>query len=179
MKLLKSVAVLCLTAVLFSCNDQQSLQEYYVDSAEKPDFISVDIPASLLELDEVGLTAEQKEAYESLKKFNVLAYRLKEDNKSEYEIEKEKVAQILKQTEYQELMKFNDKGRRGIIKYLGTEDAIDEVIIYGNDTENGFALVRVLGEDMKPASMMKLMDALKNADFDGEEFKKIGEFFRK
>ena len=180
MNIYKSIVVLLgVLLVTVSCNDQVSLQEYFVDSSENPDFISVDIPASMLKLDEVDLTQDQKEAYQSLKKFNVLAYRVKEDNKAAFEAEKAKVNEILKDEDYQELMKFNHNGAKGVIKYLGTDEAIDEVIIFGNQAETGFALVRVLGEGMKPANMMQLVDAVQKTNLGGEGFKKIGEFLGK
>ena len=89
--------ILALAALLLaSCASQQSLQEYYVDNKENPNFISLDIPASILKMDEVELTKVQKEAIESLRKFNLLAFKKTSENATEYKLEKAKVKEILK-----------------------------------------------------------------------------------
>jgi uncharacterized lipoprotein YmbA len=41
---------------LASCASQPTLQEYYVDNSENPNFLSIDVPASILKMDEVELT---------------------------------------------------------------------------------------------------------------------------
>jgi len=178
MKTIAYLLSILLSALLLSCDNNPSLQEYYVDNSENSDFISIDVPASVLNFSEADLSPEQREAYESVKKLNILAFKLKEDNKIAYEAEKVKVKEILDNPKYQELMTFNMKQRRGTIKYLGTDEAIDEVIIFGSDNSKGFALVRVLGNNMRPENMMKLMDAVKKADLNGEEFGKLKGFLK-
>lgn len=164
--------------LLASCSSQQSLQEYYVDSAENPNFLSIDLPASILKMDAVDLSPTQREAVESLRKFNLLAFRKNAENTPEYELEKKKVDQILKGNDFVELMKIKSKYGNGVIKYLGDEDAIDEVIIFGNQDEKGFALIRVLGKDMNPAHIMELMQAIQKSDYKGEGLGEIGEFLK-
>lgn len=168
-----------LTVLLFiGCSSTQSLQEYYVDSAENPNFISLDLPASILNLNEVDLTESQRTAVQSLRKLNVLAFRKTAANNTEYEVEKGKVDAILKNKAFKELMKLNSQYGKGYVKYLGEEDAIDEVIIYGNMDDKGFALVRVLGKDMNPAHLMQLMQALQKSDYNGEGLGEIGQFLK-
>ena len=58
-----------------SCSSTQSLQEYFVDNAENPDFLSIDLPVNMLNMDKADLTAEQKEALASLTKLNVIAFK--------------------------------------------------------------------------------------------------------
>lgn len=164
--------------LLASCASQQSLQEYYVDNSENPNFLSIDVPASILKMDEANLTATQKEAIESLRKFNLLAFKKNADNAAEYEIEKKKVREILKGDQFVELMKINSKYGKGVIKYLGDEDAIDEVIIYGDSKDRGFALVRVLGKDMNPAHIVQLLQAIQKSDYKGEGLGEIGDFLK-
>ncbi len=130
------------------------------------------------QMDAVELTPAQKEAVESLRKFNLLAFRTNQDNMPEYELEKEKVNQILKGDEFVELMKIKSKYGNGVIKYLGDEDAIDEVIIFGDQDSKGFALIRVLGNDMNPAHIMELMQAIQKSDYKGEGLGEIGEFLK-
>lgn len=164
--------------VLTSCSSQQSLQEYYVDNSENPNFLSIDVPASILKMDGVDLTPTQKEAVESLRKFNLLAFKKNSENEAEFEMEKKKVKEILKGDHFVELMKINSKYGKGVIKYLGDEDAIDEVIIYGDSDDKGFALVRVLGKNMNPAHIMQLMQAIQKSEYKGEGLGEIGDFLK-
>ncbi|MDC6384863.1 DUF4252 domain-containing protein [Flagellimonas taeanensis] len=164
--------------LLASCSSQQSLQEYYVDNSENPNFLSIDVPASILKMEGVDLTPTQKEAVESLRKFNLLAFKKNSENEAEFEMEKKKVKEILKGDHFVELMKINSKYGKGVIKYLGDEDAIDEVIIYGDSDDKGFALVRVLGKDMNPAHIMQLMQAIQKSEYKGEGLGEIGDFLK-
>ncbi len=175
--ILKGLSVI-ITVFLASCASQQSLQEYYVDNKENPNFISLDIPASILNMDEVELTDVQKEAIESLRKFNLLAFKKTSENVTEYKLEKAKVKEILKNEDFIELMKINSSYGKGVIKYLGEDDAIDEVIIYGDSKEQGFALVRVLGKNMNPSHIMQIMQAIQKSDYKGEGLGEIGKFLK-
>lgn len=163
---------------LMACSSTQSLQEYYVDNAENPNFISLDLPVSILKLDNTNLSGLQREALESLRKLNVLAFRKTTDNAAVYSLEKEKVNNILKNDDYVELVKLNSKYGKGVIKYLGEEDAIDEVVIFGNSDDKGFALIRVLGDNMNPAYIMQLLKAIQNSDYDSQSLGAIGDFLK-
>ena len=179
MKRLLSISLVLVGLLVFNaCSSTQSLQEYYVDSQENPNFLSLDVPVSILNLDEVELTDTQKQALSSLRKLNLLAFKKTDDNNLEYEAEKEKVNAILKNSEYKELMKLKSKYGKGVVKYLGDDDAIDEVVLYGNSTEKGFALVRVLGDNMNPAHLIQLMKVIQKADYDSEALGEIGEFLK-
>ncbi len=161
-------AALALLLVLGSCAGTQSLQEYFVDNAENPNFLSLDIPANILKLDETELSDEEREAMASLRKLNILAFRKTEANAAAYTEESAKVKAILKNPDFKELMKLNTQYGKGVVKYLGSDDAIDEVIIFGDSREKGFALVRVLGKKMNPAHFMQVMQALQNSDLEGQ-----------
>lgn len=164
--------------MLLACSSSQSLQEYYVDNSENPNFISLDLPASILNLESADLTDKQREALESLRKLNILAFRKTEQNSAEYTLEKNKVNDILKKGDFVELMKLNSSYGKGVIKYTGDEDAIDEVIIFGNSDEKGFALIRVLGKNMNPAYLMELLKAIQKSDYKGEGLGEIGSFLK-
>lgn len=178
MKTIFNIALCSLVLLLASCASQQSLQEYYVDNQENPNFISLDIPASILKMEEVELSEVQKEAVESLRKFNLLAFKKTAENSEDYKLEKAKVKEILKDEEFVELMKINSSYGKGVIKYLGEDDAIDEVIIYGDNNDQGFALIRVLGKDMNPAHIMHLMQAIQKSEYKGEGLGEIGKFLK-
>lgn len=169
--------ILAFTVFLVSCSSTQTLQEYYVDNSENPNFLSLDLPASLLNLDKVALTPEQKTAMASLKKLNILAFKKTTENASAYISEKANVRAILKNDKYEELMKVNTSFGKGTISYLGEDDAIDEVIVYGYSDDKGFMLVRVLGDNMNPADLMQVIQAIEKSDFNGEQLKQLGAFF--
>ncbi|WP_276389886.1 DUF4252 domain-containing protein [Eudoraea chungangensis] len=164
--------------LIVSCSSRQSLQEYYVSNSENPNFISLDVPASILNLQSNSLTETQREGLESLRKLNVLAFRVTEDNKAEFQTEKTRVNAILNNDKYIELMKLNSQYGKGAIKYLGDADAIDEVIIYGSSEDKGFAIIRVLGKNMNPTQLVQLMGAIQNSDFDTAELGEIGDFLK-
>ncbi|MEX0288414.1 MAG: DUF4252 domain-containing protein [Flavobacteriaceae bacterium] len=178
MKSLLKYMALAAVLVLGACSSNQSLQEYYVDNSENPNFISLDVPTSILNLEDAELTDVQRTALKSLRKLNLLAFKKTTDNAAEYKVEKAKVNSILKDDEFVELMKLNSKYGKGVIKYLGDEDAIDEVIIFGNSNDKGFALIRVLGDDMNPAHIIQLMQAIQKSDYKGEGLGEIGKFLK-
>ncbi len=167
--------ILLLAFVVVSCENHPSLQKYYIDSKESADFISIDIPASILELKNEEVSDEVKETLKTIKKFNFLGYQLTKDNKEGYAVEKEKVNTILKNPKYQELIRFNQGTKSFNIKFLGEDDAIDEVIIFGSDKELGFLLIRILGDKMDPSKIITLVNDI-NIDDDNGSFKQLESF---
>lgn len=169
-----------MAALLFlaGCSSTQSLQEYYVDNTENPNFLVLDVPASILNLDEAELSNTQQEALKSLRKLNILAFRKTAENAMEYMEESAKVKEILKDSDYKELMKLNTQFAKGVIKYTGEGDAIDEVVIFGDSSEKGFALIRVLGDNMNPAHFMQLMQAVEKSDKGGRGFEELSELLK-
>ena len=172
MKAFKFSLMLLLIATLMSCNNQQSLQEYYIDSKENDDFIMVDLPTSLISPKSESLSPEQKKVIESVKKINLLAYSLKDT--AFYTNETGKVKAILKGDNYDELMKLGSTEQRMRIFIKGDEDAIDEVVVFAQDNSKGFVLARVLGNDMNVADMVRFAEtmdtsssALNTAQFEG------------
>ena len=177
-KILYTVTVLLGALLIVGCSSTQSLQEYYVDNSENPNFISLDLPTSILNLEEADLDETQRKALQSLRKLNMLAFKKTTANAEEYTAEKAKVNAILKNKDYKELMKLNSEYGKGVIKYLGEDNAIDEVVIYGSSDDKGFALIRVLGDDMNPAYIMQLMKAIQKSDYDEDALGDIGKFLK-
>ena len=167
-----------MAVVLSSCASTQSLQEYFIDNTENPNFMAFDVPTSILNLESAELTPAQKSAFESLKKLNVLAFKKTEANVDDYKAEKAIIKAILADDDYTQLMKMNTEFGRAAIQYKGAEDAIDEVIIFGDNQEKGFAIVRVLGDDMNPANFVQLLQALQKSDYKGEGLGDLGDFFK-
>ena len=87
-------------------------------------------------------------------------------NSSIYETEKLKVKSILADDSYKTLIKYGADKQGAIIKYLGSETSIDEVVVFGSDNSQGFVIVRVLGNDINPSQLLNLVEVLKNSDFD-------------
>ncbi|GGD99346.1 DUF4252 domain-containing protein [Planktosalinus lacus] len=160
--------------VLSSCSNNASLQKYYVDKQNDDAFISLDLPSSLILTEDNTLTEEQLETVKSIRKVNMLALELNETNKAVYESEKERVHTILSDEAYQTLIKYGSNNQGATLKFSGDDDAIDELIIFASDEEKGFALFRVIGDDMNPSRIMQLMDSVNTNNFDFSFMKDFG-----
>lgn len=169
--------VVAISTLIVSCDSYPSLQKYYVDSQSSADFIALDIPASIVTLKEEDASEEVRATLKTIKKINFLGFQMSDTNIGEYKIEQQKVKAILKNPKYQELIRLNMGAKSLVVKFLGEEDAIDEVIFYGADKELGFALVRVLGDKMNPAKMMALAQEI-NIDGDAAGLQQIGSFLK-
>lgn len=169
------VSIAFLSLLFVSCGSDASLQKYYVESQESSNFIALDIPASIITLKE-DVPAETKETLNSLKKLNVLAFKLDADNVDEFKSENKRVKSILKNKKYNELMRGKHKNINFQIKYLGDDDNIDEVVLYASETSQGFVIARVLGDNMKPEKIMKLINNLDNIDKDNPAISQLEGF---
>lgn len=168
-----------LVAMLSSCNQGSSLEHYYVDNQEKPNFFSIDVPTSLLNIDASELSSDQADAYNSIKKLNMLAYKLTAENQSTYDSELAKVKSILNNSKYEELIRGgNPEAGSFIIKFVGDEDDIDEFVLFGNADDKGFAIVRVLGNNMNPNKIMALASVMEKANINDEQLSQFTEFFK-
>ncbi len=175
-KLFSLIAIFGL--VLVSCNSEPSLQRYFVDHQEQSNFVSQDLPVSMVKIDKTNFTEEQKEAFESVRRLNFLGFNINDTNKDVYTTELDKVKSILKQEKYQDLMEFSDKGRKVLVKYIGDDEEADEVVVFGSASDMGFAVVRILGSDMSPEKMMTLADALNKANVDETQMQEMLNFFK-
>ena len=175
----KSMVVLFLVAAFTSCNQGPTLQTYYVDNELKPGFVSGDVPVSILNVENIDLTEDQKEAYESIDKLNILAFQLSSDNMDAYKTELAKVNEILKNEKYEELMRGSTSDGKFQIKFIGESEAsIDELILFGSSNDKGFVLARVLGDDMNAGKLMTLTNVLDKADLDSDQLNNFKNFFK-
>ena len=173
---MKTFVILLASAfIMIGCQSKPSLQKYFVEKTEDKNFIALDVSPSILNIDKQKLTAEQNEAMATFNKMNILAFKLTEENKAQYETEKKKVAEILKDKKYQELMRFGQGKDGGSVSFVGDENHIDEFIFFANRKENGFAVVRILGEDMNPTGIMSMISAMQQSDIDLEQLKPLQE----
>ena len=178
MALAKYVTVFILGAMaLVSCNDK-SLQKYLVEKQEDDKFVKIDLAASLLQGRNSNFTQEEKDILNTIKKVNVVAYPIKDGDTVDYEKEKQELKSIMGQEEYKELTRFKSNDWNATLKYTGKEDAIHEVIVFASDDNRGFAVFRVLGENMRPDQMLKLMKSAERGDLDVSKFEGFGEIFK-
>lgn len=172
MKLICYLAILwCL--FLTSCDSKPSLQKYFVENSENKNFITLDISPSILNTDKTKLSVEQNKALQSFDKMNILAFKLNDKNKAQFELERAKVNGILKEEKYQQLMKFSSGKEGASVSYVGSDEHINEFVLYANKKENGFAIIRILGKDMNPTNIMTMIAVLKSSNIDLEQLKPL------
>jgi hypothetical protein len=164
--------------LLISCNSEPSLQKYFVENTENKNFIALDVSPTILNIDKTKLSTEQSEALKSFDKMNILAFKRNDKNQADYEAERTKVNTILKNPKYQQLMKFGSGKDGASVSYVGTDENIEEFVIYANRNENGFAIVRVLGKNMNPNNIMTLMSVLKESNIDMEQLKPLQQLIK-
>ena len=173
-----NIIVLFFSLFLFSCNSEPSLQKYFVENTENKNFIALDVSPEILNVDKNKLSVAQTAALKSFEKMNVLAFKLTDTNKAEFEVERAKVDLILKDKKYQQLMKFGSGKEGGSISFVGTDDHIKEFVFYANKKENGFAVVRILGKDMNPTDVMTMLSVLQHSNIDLEQLKPLQQLMK-
>ena len=178
MKVVYSIALL-FSLFLISCNSEPTLQKYFVENTENKNFIALDISPSILNVDKAKLSSAQNEALQSFEKMNVLAFKLNGTNKAQFETERAKVNLILQDKKYQQLMKVGSGKEGASISYVGSDEHIDEFVLFANKKENGFAVIRILGKDMNPNNIMTILTVLKESKVDLEQLKPLQEMFKK
>ncbi len=159
--------------LLSSCNNEPTLQKYFVESSEKKDFVELDVSPSIINIDKTKLTPKQKTALGSFDKMNILAFKLDDKNKAQYDAESQKVTQILKNEKYQELMKVGSGKDAASVSFVGDENHINEFILFAKKKENGFAVVRILGNDMNPNNILNMISLLKSSNIDMAQLKPL------
>lgn len=177
MKTCNALVFFLISLVLLSCNKERSIQEYYVENQENSKFIAVDIPTSLLANSE-NLDEQQRATLETVRKINLLALPVEEGQET-YESEKADLRKILENDQYQLLMKYGSGERKAEIYFTGDEEAIDEFILFGFDDQRGLGLARILGEDMNPEKLLKLLSSLKHGDINLSGLSEVAGMFKK
>jgi len=170
---MKIILYFIIGLLMISCSNEPSLQKFFVENAEKKDFIALDVSSSILNLEKTQLSAEQEQALASFDKMNIIAFKATPKNQAAYEVEKSKLKTILKGEEYQELMKFGSGSAAASVSYIGTEDNIKEFIFYANKKENGFAVVRVTGDNMNPTNVMTMLSVLQKSNINLDQLKPL------
>lgn len=175
---MKKIILSLLTIIFIACEKEPSLQKYFVEKTESTDFISVDMSPSILNIKPEALTIEQQNALKTFKKMNILAFKMNEKNKASFDGERKEVTEILKNEKYQQLMRFGSGKDGAAVYFVGKDDAIEEFVLYGSQSENGFAVIRILGDKMNPENFMTILEALKKSDINMGELKPLEEIFK-
>ena len=55
---MKAILYIVISLFLFSCSNEPSLQKFFVENAEKKDFIALDVSSSILNIDKAKLSVE-------------------------------------------------------------------------------------------------------------------------
>ena len=169
-KLFFTVFGCCILAV--SCNNKPTLQQYFVKNQNQPNFVSMDVSPDVLKLDQSQLSPQEIKTLASFNKMNLLAFKVNAKNAKQYPIEKNEVQTILSDTtKYHQLMKFGSGAAGLSINFIGDENHINELVLFGNKKESGFAVVRILGNNMKPESALTLLSILQKSNIDAKQFK--------
>jgi hypothetical protein len=88
----------------------------------------------------------------------LLLFRPKEDQIEKYQKELVVISGILDQKRYQHLINFRAfEKAEGTFLFEGTTQAIEEGIIFLKMGEKGFGVLRILGSDINPASLVTLV----------------------
>lgn len=61
---------------------------------------------------------------------------------------------------------------------MGSDDHIEEFVLYANKKENGFAVVRILGKDMNPTNIMTMISVLQQSNVDLEQLKPLQQLMK-
>jgi len=171
-----TILILILITLFISCSGTPSLQKFLVEQQERNDIISFDLSASLLEGNKQFTGAKDLETLKSLKKINVLAYKITTTGANTYVTDTQTIKSILQSKKYQELMRFG-KGSQGAKVYLvGDSEAVDEIIVFAKDKQTGWLILRVLGNNMQPEKIIQLMQKL---DFNSMDLGKLKDVFKK
>lgn len=175
---MKKLIFIILTAIMVSCNNEPSLQKYFVENSESSNFIALDITPSIINTGKLSLTKSDKEALNAFEKMNILAFKKDSLNDVAYVSEKKKVKELLNGKSYQELMRMGSGNDGGALYFVGEDDDIDEFVLFANKKENGFALVRILGDNMNPTQIMKLINLISKSDLNMKEFESLKQMIK-
>ncbi len=155
---------LSLFLLMISCQKEQTLQKYYVDSQREESFMHMDISTNMI-FDNLGeISAEKREKLKSFKKINVLTLPIDGGNQKFYQEEKEKVLSILERSEYKKLLGLKYSGAKLLLYYTGEPEAIKEVVLMTYAKEKGFTLVRLIGKDLNANLIAEILTLAKEED---------------
>jgi len=162
MKLIKIFSIISLFVLLSSCKTD-SVEDYFVKASESADFFVVNIPTSIVHFDKHKLDKETLKQIESVKKINILLY----DNdieKSKKIEEYHKAKNAINNKNYKTLTRIKENDYQLSFSYLGTADAIDEVVFLGKNKDFDFVIGKIKGNHINAKSIVKAFKHIKSVD---------------
>lgn len=176
---LRRLMMLTAVGVFLGCQSSD-LDLYFVDHQEQDDFITLDIPKTIISMEGRDLTTRQLDAYESVEKLNILMFKSDSTNLDQLHTEVAALNTIFKDSKYEQLMKFGGFKEADVKLMINGDDdnALDEMVFFGYMPSTGMAVVRVLGDDMKLEDIMSLAPVIKNADLSSLDLEPIKAFFQ-
>lgn len=159
-KLLFVFSLLLAGTSMQSCK-QDSIQQFFIDSQEKEEYIVFDMPISLFSSGQDHLNEADQAVLNSVKKVNFVALTKKNADDILLQSELQRVKTILNNSEYQEIMQMNRENMGIAVYFIGEEDAIEEMILVAHQNEMGFGVARLIGEDMNINELMILSQKIK------------------
>ncbi|MFL9844322.1 DUF4252 domain-containing protein [Flavobacterium rhizosphaerae] len=169
----QTVFIVLFALLVVSCNSEPTLQKYYVEHSHKKGFMALDIAPSFIKTDSLSLSEKEKEALNSLHKFNILMFKADSTNQGEYTAERDSVKALLKKDHYDELIKFNSGGNGVSVNTLTEGEDIEEFVIFAHNKNKGFGIIRVLGNNMTPDNILTIVSLIQKGGMDMEEFKPL------
>jgi len=167
-----------LMLVLVSCDQKPSLQKYFVEKSQAKNFMAVDIGTGFLKNEGLKFTDEETKALESMQKLNILIFKRNEKNGADYDAQKAEVNTLLKSDNYDELMKMSLGGGGFSVNTKGEGGHLDEFVLFLNNKDTGFGVIRVLGDDMTPKNVMTLVGLLQKSNLNNAQLKPIMDMMR-
>ncbi len=169
-----------LLVLLVSCDSKPSLQKYFVEKSQTKNFVALDIAPNFIDTDSVMLSADEQEALQSLKKMNILIFKADSLNPQLYKTEQSNVKNLLKDEKYEELMRY-DSNSEGVCVYaVGKDVHIDEFVLFlHQQSNNSFGVVRLLGDDMNPNNIMKMVGLLQKGNLNLEQLAPLKDIMKK
>jgi len=161
--------------LIWSCENKPSLQNYFVKNSESSNFVTVDVPNTIINTSKTKMSLTDKAALQSFEKMNILTYQTDLSKIENYEKEVAEVKTLLKDKTYQELMKIGSGASQAAVFFVGEEQNIDEFVFFASKKENGFAVVRVLGNNMNPTHVMNILQLVQKSEFDAKQLEPLRE----
>lgn len=151
------LSFLFVNALFISCSKQPTLQTFMVEHLEQNDIYNIDLSTDIVSLQEDFQTPENQEILQSIDKITLMAFKKNETTQEKYQSELAQLREILKNKKYDELMRVG-KGSQGVkVCSIGGEMSLDEVVVLANDHEQGWLIVRILGDNMNPEKILNLI----------------------
>ncbi|KAF2518465.1 DUF4252 domain-containing protein [Flavobacterium salilacus subsp. salilacus] len=168
-----------LLVMLSSCDNKPSLQKYFVEKSQTKNFVALDIAPNFVDTDSIKLSADEKAALQSLKKLNILIFENDSLNTQLYKTEQNNVKNLLKDEQYEELMRYGSNNEGVCIYAVGKDVHIDEFVLFMHRQDNGFGVVRLLGDDMNPNNIMTMMQLLQKGNLNLEQLEPLKDIMKK